>query len=105
MYNPTEDIRIVREKLHEWSSKMQKMLDKENFNEVFHFICRHIDDIYFPVIDIHYYKELLEGWKIMSYQNRLKKEYPKHFRQILVEERKREKERIIIVKEDDNEIL
>ena len=103
MYNPKNEIRKVREKIHEWLGKIGDMLDAEEFNETFEKICSHIDDDNFLDIDVKYYEEIVEGRKIITLQNKLKNKYPNDFQQILAEERRREFERIKMMREDDCE--
>jgi hypothetical protein len=48
-----------------------------------------------------FYAETMEGWKLVKYRNKLEKEYPRSFQQVLVEEKKEIREILKMTKEDD----
>lgn len=97
-YDPTEDIRTVRRKIREWTTKIDVIND---YNQIFENIINNIDETDFPVIDTQYYEESLEGWKLITYRNRLEKEYPREFKQVISEEKKEIRESMKMMKEDD----
>ena len=99
-YDPTEDIRMVRRKIREWTSNIDISYDKQ-YNQIFENIIDHIDKTDFPVMDTRYYVETLEGWKLITYRNKLEKEYPREFKQIILEEKKEIRETLKMMKEDD----
>jgi len=86
LYEPKKDIRNVRNKLNEWNDHLDDMItDLEEFNKVFGIIYLYIERTHFPDIDIPFYKETMEGWKLIKERNRLKKEYPRQYREVLAE--------------------
>lgn len=97
-YDPTEDIRMVRRKIREWTSNIDVI---NEYNQIFENIIDHIDKTDFPGIDTQYYEETIQGWKLVTYRNRLEKEYPREFKQIIIEEKKEIRETLKMMKEDD----
>jgi hypothetical protein len=97
-YDPTEDIRMVRRKIREWTSNIDVI---NEYNQIFENIIDHIDKTDLPVMDTRYYVETLEGWKLITYRNKLEKEYPREFKQIILEEKKEICETLKMMKEDD----
>ena len=91
MYDPKKDIIDVRNKLNEWNDKLGENLDE--YNNIIQNIYLYIDCSEFPdMIDIPFYDETLEGWTLIKKLNKLKREYPRHYKQVLAEE---------VTKEDD----
>jgi hypothetical protein len=101
MYDPKEDIRMVQKKIREWVSKLDDISNDEQYNEIFENIIDNIHEAEFPVMDTRYYVEILEGWKLITYRNKLEKEYPREFKQVLLEEKKEIRETLKMMKEDD----
>jgi hypothetical protein len=48
-----------------------------------------------------FYAETMEGWKLVKYRNKLEKEYPRSFQQVLAEEKREIRETHKMMKEDD----
>jgi hypothetical protein len=71
MYDPKEEIRTVRRKIHVWVSKLDDVSYQDQYNQIFEIIQNHINDIDFPVMDMEYYTLTLEGWKLIVYRNKL----------------------------------
>jgi hypothetical protein len=101
MYNPKKDILQTREKIRMWLNTLDILIDDENYDKIFENITKYIDNDEFPNIDIPFYAETLEGWKLVKYRNKLEKEYPRCFKQVLAEERREIRETIKMTKEDD----
>jgi hypothetical protein len=101
MYNPKKEIRKVRDKIRQWSSKLDYISNDEILNQVYETIMDHIDDEYFPVIDMQFYEETLEGWNLITHRNKLEKEYPRDFYEVLLEEKRAIREITKMMKEDD----
>jgi hypothetical protein len=99
-YDPKEDIRMVRKKIRDWTNDID-MLNEEQYNKILENITNHIDDTVFPVVEMEYYAETLQGWKLVTYRNKLEKEYPRVFKQVILEEKKEIRETIKMMKEDD----
>jgi hypothetical protein len=97
-YDPKKDIRMVRRKIHEWATNIDVI---NEYNQIFENIIDHIDDTDFPIIDTQYYAETFEGWTLITHRNKLEKEYPREFKQVLLEEKKEIRETIKMMKEDD----
>jgi hypothetical protein len=96
MYNPCEDIRNNREKIREWIDKV----DETAYDSVFDNIEKYIDDSEFPVIDIPWYLETVEGWKLIAHRKKLEKDYPREFKKVLSEEKRELREMAKMSKED-----
>jgi len=90
MYEPKNDIRNIRNKINEWNNKLEHVATElEQYNKVFDIIYNYIDSEEFPDnIDIPFYKETLEGWTLIKNRNKLFKEYPRQYKEVLIEERK-----------------
>jgi hypothetical protein len=95
MYDPIVDIRTVRNEIHIWVTK----LDDVSYI-VFDNIDKYVESDVFPVLDIPLYNETLEGWTLVTRRNKLEKEYPREFRQVLVEEKREIREHYRMMKED-----
>jgi Fe-S-cluster formation regulator IscX/YfhJ len=104
MYDPKKNIRMVQKKIREWVSKLDDISDDEKYNQIFENIIHYIDESDFPVIDTRYYVETLEGWKLITYRNKLEKEYPREFKQVLLEEKKEIRETLKMTKLDGRNI-
>ena len=103
MYEPKKDIRRIRRKIYEWTSKLDNMLcEDKSIDIVFENIITHIDDIEFPAIHMEFYEETLKGWNLITHRNKLEKEYPNDFKEVLLEEREIIRETLKMMKEDDN---
>jgi len=100
-YDPTEDIRTVRRKIHEWMNKLDDISEDEQYNQIFEIIIRYVDETEFPVMDTQFYVETLEGWKLIVYRNKLEKVYPREFKQVILEEKREIRETLKMMKEDD----
>lgn len=96
MYNPEEDIRKNREKIREWLDA----LDETAYDNVFDNIDKYINELQFPIVDIPWYMETVEGWKLISHRNKLEKDYPRQFKQVLLEEKRELREMTKMRKED-----
>jgi hypothetical protein len=101
MYNPRKDIIQTREKILIWLNKLDNIIDDQYYNTIFENISKYIDNHEFPNLDMPFYAETFEGWKLVTYRNKLEKEYPRCFKQILAEERREIRETIKMTKEDD----
>jgi hypothetical protein len=101
MYNPKKDIIQTREKIRIWLNNIDILIDDENYDKIFENITKYIDNDDFPDIDMPFYAETMEGWKLVKYRNKLEKEYPRTFQQVLVEEKKEIREILKMMKEDD----
>ena len=86
MYCPKKDIRNVREKIVEWTRNIHENLEEKQCKTVYDNICPHINSEEFPFIDMQFYEESLEGWKLIRRRNKLKKDYPRQYKQDLEEE-------------------
>ena len=95
MYDPIVDIRSVRNEIHIWVTKLDDVSDI-----VFDNIDKYVDYDVFPVLNIPLYNETLEGWNLITRRNKLEKEYPREFRQVLVEEKREIREHYRMMKED-----
>jgi hypothetical protein len=100
-YDPTEDIRTVRRKIHEWMNKLDDISEDEQYNQIFEIIIQYVDETEFPVMDTQFYAETLEGWKLIVYRNKLEKLYPIEFKQVILEEKREIRETLKMMKEDD----
>jgi hypothetical protein len=102
MYDPKKDIRQIRQQIREWTNKLDGLgqLGDENIEMIFDNIITHIEDECFPMIDMQFYNEALEGWNLITRRNKLEKEYPREFAQVLSEERKEIRETLKMMKED-----
>lgn len=102
MYDPKKDIRQIRQQIREWTNKLDGLgqLGDENIEMIFDNIITHIEDESFPMIDMKFYNEALEGWNLITRRNKLEKEYPREFAQVLSEERKEIRETLKMMKED-----
>jgi hypothetical protein len=98
-YDPRVDIRSVRNQIHEWVTKLDDV-PVEISNIVFDNIDKYVDSHVFPVLDIPLYNETLEGWNLVTRRNKLEKEYPREFHQVLVEEKREIREHYKMMKED-----
>ena len=56
-------------------------------------------------MDTRYYVETLEGWKLITFRDKLAKEYPREFKEVLLEEKKEIRETLKIIKEDDKTLF
>jgi len=84
LYDPKKDIRENRLRLNVWSDKLDDTIpDLVEFNRVYENIHMYIDCDTFPDIDIPFYSETVDGWKLIRDRNRLKKMYPIHLKQVL----------------------
>ena len=101
MYNPKKDIINIREKIRTWLNNIDILIDDENYDKIFENITKYIDNDEFPNIDMPFYAETFEGWKLVKYRNKLEKEYPRSFQQVLSEEKKEIRETLKMMKEDD----
>jgi len=86
MYCPKKDIRNVREKIMEWTRNIHEKLEEEQCKTVYDNICPYINSEQFLDVDIPFYEESLEGWKLIRLRNKLKKDYPRQYKQDLEEE-------------------
>uniref|UniRef100_A0A6C0E9E6 Uncharacterized protein n=1 Tax=viral metagenome TaxID=1070528 RepID=A0A6C0E9E6_9ZZZZ len=102
MYDPRVDIRLVRNQIHEWVTKLDDV-PAEISNIIFDNINKYIEYDVFPVLNIPLYNETLEGWNLVTRRNKLEKEYPKEFHQVLVEEKREIREHYRMMKEDNPE--
>lgn len=103
IYEPKKDIRNLRNKLNEWIDKINEdVMNVEYYDKIFENIANHIDNDNFPNnINILFYDETLEGWKLMKEINILKENYPRQYKEVLVDERREYREIINMMKEDD----
>lgn len=101
MYDPKKEIRTIRRKIREWVSKLDDITDQHQYNQIFENIIRYVDETELPVMDIKYYAETLEGWKHVTYRNKLEKVYPREFKQVILEEKREFRETLKMMKEDD----
>ena len=95
MYDPIVNIRSVRNEIRIWVTKLDDVSDI-----VFDNIDKYVDSVVFPVLDIPLYNETLEGWSLITRRNKLEKEYPREFHQVLVEEKREIREHYRMMKED-----
>uniref|UniRef100_A0A6C0DJX6 Uncharacterized protein n=1 Tax=viral metagenome TaxID=1070528 RepID=A0A6C0DJX6_9ZZZZ len=95
MYDPIVDTRTVPNEIHIWVTK----LDDVSYI-AFDNIDKYVESDVFPVLDIPLYNETLEGWTLVTRRNKLEKEYPREFRQVLVEEKREIREHYRMMKED-----
>lgn len=101
IYDPTNDIRKIHHRINEWIDHLNEIIsDVEQYEHIFYIISMFIDNADFPDCDIPFYKETLEGWKLMKIKNRLKEGYPRQYNQVLLEERKEQKEMLNMLRED-----
>jgi hypothetical protein len=98
-YDPIFDIRSVRNQMREWITKLDDIPIKVS-NIVFDNIDKYVDSDVFPVLDIPLYNETLEGWILVTRRNKLEKEYPREFQQVLLEEKREIREHYRMMKED-----
>ena len=96
MYNPKKDIRKNREEIREWLDTV----DESWYNDVFDNIEKYVSESQFPESDIPFYTETMEGWKLIRQRNKLEKEYPREFKQVLAEEKRELRETAKMRKED-----
>jgi hypothetical protein len=101
MYNPRKDIIQTREKILIWLNKLDNIIDDQYYNTIFENISKYINNDEFPNLEMPFYAETFEGWKLVTYRNKLEKEYPRCFKQVLAEERREIRETIKMMKEDD----
>jgi ABC-type phosphate transport system auxiliary subunit len=101
-YDPRVDIRSVCNQIREWVTKLDDV-QSEISNIVFDNIDKYVDSNIFPVLDIPLYNETLEGWRLVTRRNKLEKEYPREFYQVLVEEKREIREHYRMMKEDNPE--
>jgi len=101
-YDPRVDIRSVCNQIREWVTKLDDV-QSEISNIVFDNIDKYVDSDVFPVLDIPLYNETLEGWRLVTRRNKLEKEYPREFHQVLVEEKREIREHYRMMKEDNPE--
>ena len=102
MFGPRKEIVTNREKIHTWTEKMMDfIIDYKQIEEVFEFLDKYKCETHFPLVDIPFYEELIEGWKLVAYRNKLETEYPSIYKQVLVEEQKQRREMLKMMKEDD----
>jgi len=85
MYNPEEAIRKNREKIREWLDSV----DESWYNDVFDNIDKYINESQFPIMDIPWYVETVEGWKLITHRNKLEKEYGGGIQTSLIRRKKR----------------
>ena len=106
IYDPTKDIRKIHNEINEWIDQLNIIVsDVEQYEQIFYTISMFIDNAHFPDSNIPFYKETLEGWKLMKIKNRLKEGYPRQYKQVLFEERKEEKEMLNMLREDKKMIF
>lgn len=106
IYDPTKDIRKIHNEINEWIDQLNIIVsDVEQYEQIFYTISMFIDYSHFPDGNIPFYKETLEGWKLMKIKNRLKEGYPRQYKQVLFEERKEEKEMLNMLREDKKMIF
>ena len=101
MYNPRKDIIQTRVNILTWLNKLDNIIEHENYEKIFENITKYSTNDEFPNLDIPFYEETMEGWKLVKYRNKLEKEYPRTFQQVLAEEKKEIREMIKMMKEDD----
>jgi len=103
MYEPKKDIRNIRNKINDWIDKMNIMvMDVEDYDKIFENIANYINNDNFPTnINTQFYKETFEGWKLMKKMNDLKENYPRQYKEVVIEERREYREIIKMMKEDD----
>jgi hypothetical protein len=106
LYDPTKDIRNVRDKILNWFDKI-KQADEDDFNKVLANINKYINSIEFPVnnMNMPLYDDTVEGWKLMRLQNNLEEKYPRQFNLVILEEKKERRERSRMMNEDDESKL
>jgi hypothetical protein len=96
MYNPEEDIRKNREEIREWLDSV----DESWYNDVFDNIDKYIGESEFPVVDIPWHMETVEGWRLITYRNKLEQEHPREFHRVALEEKREIRETEKMRKED-----
>ena len=102
MSETKNDIITVRGKIYDWTEKMMNItLDNKQIVNIFETLDRYKCETHFPLIDIPFYEEMLEGWRLIAYRNKLETEYPRIYKQVLVEEQKQRREMLKMMKEDD----
>jgi 50S ribosomal subunit-associated GTPase HflX len=101
MYNPKKDIINTRQKILTWLNKIDNISGNEDYDKIFENITKYIDNDEFPQINIPFYAETVEGWKLVKYRNKLEEEYPRSFQQVLAEEKRESRETMKMMKEDD----
>jgi hypothetical protein len=101
MYDPTKDIRKNRNKIREWTNNLEKTFDDEQFDKIYETIVPYIGEKEFPSLDVPFYEEALEGWRLITRRNQLKKDYPRQYRQDSVDETREWQEIDKMMKEDD----
>jgi hypothetical protein len=91
--------------MNEWIDKINEVvIDVECYDKIFENIAYYINNNDFPTnINILFYNETLEGWKIMREINNLKENYPRQYKEVVIEERKEYREIINMMKEDDQD--
>lgn len=100
MYNPQEYIRKNREEIREWLDTVNESCYDDIFDNIEKYLC----ESEFPVIDIPWYMETVEGWRLITYRNKLEKEYPRDFKKVLAEEKRELRETAKMRKEDGKTI-
>ena len=100
MYDPRVDIRLVCNQIRVWVTKLDDV-PSDISNIVFDNIDKYVDSDVFPVLDIPLYNETLEGWNLVTRRNKLEKEYPREFQQVLLEEKREIREQYRMMKEDN----
>jgi hypothetical protein len=101
MYNPKKDIINIREKIRTWLNNIEHLDNNENYDEIFENITKYVDNEDFPAIDIPFYTETVEGWKLVKYRNKLEKEYPRCFQHVVAQEKREYRETTNMMKEDE----
>jgi hypothetical protein len=97
MYNAKNDILQVRENIRNWMDKIQ-LLHEDKMDTILENIMNHLDDEDLPYCEL--YQETLEGWKLIRHRNKLKKEYPRQFQHIVMEEKREIRESVKMMRED-----
>jgi len=90
IYDPKKDIRNYRNKVREWFEKMSdKTTDSEQYNSVLDIINKYTDIIELEdKKDIPFYEEIVEVMQLLKNSNILEEKYPRHYKEVLIEEKK-----------------
>jgi uncharacterized protein (UPF0147 family) len=123
LYDPKNDIRNIRNKINEWIEQLEDKIHEFNvscpnkeinpsneeedlslrqLNQIFDTIDKYVNNTHFPNnIDMPFYEEVIEGWTLIKSRNDMEKEYPREYKQVLLEEKREMRERSRMMKEDD----
>jgi hypothetical protein len=102
MVDTKNDIITIRGKIYDWTEKMMNItLDNKQILNIFETLDRYKCESHLPLIDTPLYEEIVEGWKLIVYRNKLEEEYPRIYKQVLAEEQKQRREMLKMMKEDD----